>query len=241
MRRSDFHPLGCHEGVLPVGRDWLWLALIVGIHLALLAGAMIGLGGAEAPVTPPAVMGVLVAPQPPATPVPQETLPATPQRQMPRAAQRPKAPAPPPLSNAPSSERAPTAPPAEPGKLAQAESMPARMQGAASPSPAPAPEPATGPAAVTPPRTDAAHLDNPAPQYPTVSRRFGEEGRVLFDVYILPDGRVGEIKLRRSSGHARLDEAALDAVRRWRYVPARRGNEPIPYWYVQPIAFSLNS
>lgn len=62
---------------------------------------------------------------------------------------------------------------------------------------------------------------------------------MLFDVYILPDGRVGEIRLKRSSGFTRLDEAALAAVRRWRYVPARRGDEPIPYWYVQPIDFVL--
>ncbi len=66
-----------------------------------------------------------------------------------------------------------------------------------------------------------------------------EEGRVLLDVYILPDGLVGEIKLKRTSGHPRLDQAALEAVKRWKYQPARRGNVPIPYWYVQPIDFSL--
>lgn len=54
---------------------------------------------------------------------------------------------------------------------------------------------------------------------------------MLFHVYILPDGSVGEIRLKRSSGHPRLDDAALAAVRQWRYVPAKRGDEPIPYWY----------
>jgi len=91
------------------------------------------------------------------------------------------------------------------------------------------------------PRTDASHLNNPKPVYPAASRRAGEQGRVLLSVYILPDGSVGEIKLKQSSGHPRLDQSALDAVRRWRYVPAKRGNEPIPYWYVQPIAFSLDA
>jgi protein TonB len=90
------------------------------------------------------------------------------------------------------------------------------------------------------PRTDATHLNNPAPHYPTLSRRFGEQGRVLLDVYILPDGSVGEIRLNTSSGFRRLDEAALAAVRNWRFVPARRGESAIPYWYVQPITFSLN-
>jgi protein TonB len=87
---------------------------------------------------------------------------------------------------------------------------------------------------------DAAHLNNPAPAYPALSRRFGEQGQVLLDVHILADGRVGDIKLRRSSGFSRLDGAALEAVRHWRYVPARHGNEPIAYWYVQPVTFSLN-
>ena len=93
---------------------------------------------------------------------------------------------------------------------------------------------------MVPPRSDASHLNNPAPVYPNVSRRLGEQGKVLFDVYILPDGTVGEIKLKRSSGYTRLDDAALAAVRAWRYVPARRGDTPIPYWYVQPITFALD-
>jgi len=94
--------------------------------------------------------------------------------------------------------------------------------------------------AVTAPRSDASFLSNPAPVYPLASRRQREQGRVLLDVYILPDGAVGEIRLKRSSGHARLDRSALAAVRRWRYLPARRGDEPIPYWYVQPIDFELD-
>ncbi len=102
------------------------------------------------------------------------------------------------------------------------------------------PGPPGSPSPVVPPRVDAAHLNNPAPVYPAPSRRLREEGRVLLDVHILPDGSVGQIRLRASSGHHRLDRAALDAVRRWRYVPARQGGQAIAYWYVQPIVFSLN-
>jgi periplasmic protein TonB len=94
---------------------------------------------------------------------------------------------------------------------------------------------------IIPPRSDASHLSNPAPAYPTASKRMEEQGQVLLDVYILPSGNVGEVKLKRSSGFARLDQAALDAVRQWRYQPARQGNEPIAYWYVQPLLFSLES
>jgi protein TonB len=102
--------------------------------------------------------------------------------------------------------------------------------------------PAPGPpieAPVTPPRVDASHLNNPAPRYPPLSRRMGEEGRVLLDVHIMADGSVAEVRLRSSSGSRRLDAAAIAAVQRWRYVPARRGDQNIAYWYVQPMVFSL--
>lgn len=95
--------------------------------------------------------------------------------------------------------------------------------------------------AVTPPSSDAAHLANPAPAYPSVSRRLGEEGRVILRVYVLADGTAGEVQVRTSSGFDRLDQAAADAVKRWKFVPARRGSEPVAAWYLQPINFSLNN
>jgi protein TonB len=92
-----------------------------------------------------------------------------------------------------------------------------------------------------PPRSDAAHLNNPAPNYPPMSRRLGEQGRVVLEVYILANGTVGEVKIKQSSGFSRLDEAALQAVKKWRYQAARRGQQAIDFWYVQPLSFSLNS
>lgn len=62
---------------------------------------------------------------------------------------------------------------------------------------------------VTLPRSDAAFLNNPVPVYPSVSRRQKEQGRVLFELHMLPDGTVGENCLKRFSGHPRLDDAAL--------------------------------
>ena len=94
---------------------------------------------------------------------------------------------------------------------------------------------------VVAPRSDAAHLNNPPPNYPPVSRRLGEAGQVVLEVHIQPDGSVGEMRVKRSSGFERLDEAALRAVRKWRYVPARRGDQPIAWWYLQPIVFSIDS
>ncbi|HEX4879821.1 MAG TPA: energy transducer TonB [Limnobacter sp.] len=183
-------------------------------------------------ITPPSVTGVLLAPEPePAAPPPPPAPPPPAPKPQPKPAPVPK----------PASKPEPT-PMAAPKPEPAAEASPAP---AAPPAPVapvqqarPAPE---APAPVTPPRTDAAHLNNPAPQYPALSRRLGEQGRVLLDVYILPDGSVGEIKLNKSSGFDRLDNAALQAVKTWKYVPAKRGDKPIPYWYVQPVSFVLNN
>ncbi len=90
------------------------------------------------------------------------------------------------------------------------------------------------------PYSDAGFFSNPKPPYPAVSRRMNEEGIVLLSVHILADGRVDEVRLKRSSGFSRLDDSAMKTVRHWRYVPAKRNGKPIPYWYAQPIRFSLD-
>lgn len=204
-------------------------------HGALLWWATTALSRPVEVVTVPVMIGQLVSRAPVTQP---EPLPAQPEPPRPKPIVKPRPVPAPPVPTAPPSERAVTAPSPEPPVPAAVDlqaTAPAPAPVAAAPAPAPQ-EPAEP---LIPPRSDAAHLSNPAPVYPAVSRRLREQGRVLFDVYILPDGTVGEIKLKRSSGFARLDEAALEAVRQWRYVPAKRGDQPIPFWYVQPIDFAM--
>jgi protein TonB len=100
-----------------------------------------------------------------------------------------------------------------------------------------APDPT--PPAPTPPRFDADYLNNPPPHYPPLSRRLREEGTVLVRVYVLPNGMPQVVELKHSSGCSRLDDSALQAVRKWRFLPARRGHEAVAAWVVVPIAFSL--
>lgn len=95
------------------------------------------------------------------------------------------------------------------------------------------------PRAISAPRFDAAYLNNPAPAYPSLSRRLGEEGRVLLRVFVGADGRARELQVQTSSGYARLDHAAHDAVARWRFLPARRGDEPVGAWVLVPVSFTL--
>lgn len=94
-------------------------------------------------------------------------------------------------------------------------------------------------AATESPRFDADYLDNPPPDYPALSRRLGEQGRVVLRVYVTPHGRASEVHIERSSGHARLDRAATDTVGRWRFVPAARNAEPVGAWVLVPISFVL--
>ena len=91
-----------------------------------------------------------------------------------------------------------------------------------------------------PPRFDAAYLDNPAPGYPSLSRRHHEEGRVLLRVLVGADGRAESVDVAASSGFERLDHAAQEAVRRWRFVPARRGDGAVAAYVNVPVAFSLD-
>lgn len=236
-----------------------WLAAVVAVHVAVLAIAVLRPVRVEPPVQAPTIIGALITvppveavrarPAPSAPPV-QRARVTPPVRAATQSAVPPvQSPAPP----TPASERAPSSAAERPASAASNVQI-----AAATDAPAPGATPSgpavataamsvaaksaapVDPAAVVPPRADASQLDYPAPVYPVISRRLGEQGRVLLDVHILPDGSVGEIRLKRSSGHARLDDAAIEAVRRWHYLPARRGGEPIPWWYVQPIAFALN-
>ena len=103
-----------------------------------------------------------------------------------------------------------------------------------------APTPAPEPPLVTA-RFDADYLQNPKPAYPHISKRLGEEGKVLLRVFVTADGSPEKIELRASSGFPRLDHAAQEAVARWRFVPAKRGEQAVTAWVVVPIVFSLKS
>ncbi len=183
----------------------------------------------------PKLVARLVAATPPEPIQPPQPLPV---RSPPEPPPKPK-PQAPPAPKAPPVETAVSAPPPAAPVPESAEPLVAEAAPASQPAP-PAP-PAAQPLAVEPPRSDAAHLNNPPPAYPAMARRLNETGRVVMDVYILADGSVGQIKLKHSSGFARLDQAALAAVRQWRYVPARQGGTAIAYWYVQPLNFALDS
>jgi protein TonB len=77
------------------------------------------------------------------------------------------------------------------------------------------------------------------PPYPESARRLGIQGVAQLRFEVLPTGRVGSILVDRSAGHPDLDRAAVDAVRQWRFEPARRGSEPVAVWVTLPVRFEL--
>jgi protein TonB len=169
------------------------------------------------------VMVSLIAPP---APQPKPQPPELPPRPKPVVKATPKPPEPAPLTVAPAEAPSPSpivAPPPPPP-----------------PPPAePAPVIVAPPLVVTAPIFDADYLDNPAPHYPIASRRGGEQGRMVLRVLVNPGGSADEVQIRTSSGFVRLDEAARDTVRRWRFVPAKRGDEPVAAWVLIPISFRL--
>lgn len=169
----------------------------------------------------PTIQGAIVMAAPEESPPPPPPEPPPPPPPEPKPVPKPK-----PLPKAPPSERAIKAPEPPPPPPVEA---PVEPQKPTEPPPAP----------VLPPNADASELNNPAPGYPDLSRRLGEKGTVTLEILVKANGTVGEVKIKESSGYKRLDKAAVNAIKRWRFVPASQAGAPIDYWYEIPFEFGL--
>lgn len=222
-------------GANPAESGWrygLRFALVLAGHGALLWGGLELAARPEARALAREITVRLLETPPAATPVDRPTPPPPPSP--------PPKPAPPPMRTAPTPvlTAAPEAPtPSTAFTVAPTPPAP-RTEPVA---PAAAPAPAAPPALITAARFDADYLANPKPAYPPSSRRLGEEGKVLLRVHVGPDGAPLAVELKQSSGFDRLDTAARAAVERWRFVPAKRGQDAIDSWVTVPIVFSLQT
>lgn len=106
-------------------------------------------------------------------------------------------------------------------------------------SPVPDPTPSNSLSETTVPPRNPAYLHNPKPIYPMAARRAGYEGKVIVRALIQTDGSAERVEVKKSSGYELLDRAALEAVRKWRFIPAKRGSEPIVEWVDIPWIFKL--
>ena len=220
-----------------------WVTTVVALQPPVLPVQLVTLDAAEPPRDP--------APTPPrrerARPVqrPEPSRPAAAKSE--EAAPQPVAPAPAPV---------PAPPDVAPAPAAVAATLPAISE----PAPAPGPSaPAVSGATVTLPASAPVVASRPPvtapdgvtrtarpqggyqvrPTYPSAPRRLGIQGTTMLRVHVLADGRIGDVLVEHSAGHPELDQAATEAVRRWRFEPARRGADAVAMWVLLPVEFRL--
>jgi protein TonB len=87
--------------------------------------------------------------------------------------------------------------------------------------------------------TQPKYAENPKPLYPQEAREKGYQGEVILKVEIFANGRVGQVEVKKSSGYELLDRSASATVKKWKFIPARKGEEAIPFWVNIPIKFQL--
>lgn len=167
------------------------------------------------------------APKPPPPPQPRPKTPPPPPAPV-LAAKPPPLPVPQPAFVAPP-------PPAEPPPLPAPEAPPVPPAPPAPPTP-PAPAPAAPRTVVL---TDSDWVRVPEIEYPLASRRLKEEGTVIVRALIDTRGAPKQVLLQRSSGHARLDQAALRAAMAARVKPRTENGVPFEFWIAMPLAFEL--
>ncbi len=81
---------------------------------------------------------------------------------------------------------------------------------------------------------------NPKPVYPPLAVNRGWEGKVLLRVSVSAEGTPLSVSIHQSSGHESLDDAAVEAVEKWKFIPAKKGEKAVPCNVIVPINFSLN-
>jgi protein TonB len=242
-----------------------WRAMPIGVSCLLHAGLVTGLilgqqwvisvVALQPPVLPVQLV-TLDAAEPPREPAP----PAPPRRERASPVRRPEPPRPLEAAAPKVEEAVAPAPAPAPAEVAPAPAAGATLPAISEPAPAPgsaAPAassstvalPASGPVvaakpATTPPdsvtqtaRPQGGYQVRPA--YPSAPRRLGIQGTTMLRVHVLADGRIGDVRVEHSAGHPDLDQAAMEAVRRWRFEPARRGADAVAMWVLLPVEFRL--
>ena len=193
----------------------------------------------EAPPPPPAPRAPVRPPRLLEAPQPRATAPAA-RAEVPPPSTAPVAQAGPPPAPEPVSSGTPVAPAessaasADPATtiVSALSGAPAQAGAAVGPPPAATSESVTRQA-----RPQGGYQVRPS--YPATPRRLGIQGTTLLRVHVLADGQIGDVLVEKSAGHPELDDAAADAVRRWRFDPARRGSDAVAMWVLLPVEFKL--
>jgi periplasmic protein TonB len=243
-------------------RDLRYVAIVslTALHVGAFYALQSGLAREVTERVKQTVVARLIAPEPqPQVVVPPPSVPSPPQQKLKLpAAVLPSAGKPSPPSALPVPVAAPptatsTTSIALPPAPAEAPKTEPAAAIVAAPAPAPAPSTNTG---IAPPPAQAAttapvpavktittgvqYLQQPEPVYPAISRRMGEQGRVVLRILVNPQGAPERVELQRSSGFPKLDSAAREAARGARFKPFTEDGKPVAVWAVVPIVFELD-
>lgn len=85
----------------------------------------------------------------------------------------------------------------------------------------------------------ANYLVNPKPEYPAIAKSRGWQGKVMLRVNVSAEGTALHVSVETSSGHEMLDESAVEAVTKWKFIPAKRGDTAVVSTVIVPIIFTL--
>ena len=232
-------------GALPAfSRNTSIVLTVVAFHVAVLWAVQSGLLKRVVEVVVPAE--ILVEFVTPASPPPAPR--ATPQPKTPTKTVTTKQPTPPVPAPTPT-----VAPQPAPTPLAIAPSANTPAPSAATPAATAATQsnatgssnvPAAPPAPPAPPKvelpsSDADYLNNAKPAYPAISKRLGEQGRVVVRVFIDADGQPSQASVKQSSGFDRLDQASVETALKWRYAPGKRAGVAQGMWFDVPLNWQL--
>jgi len=224
---------------------WVLLTLLVGLaHVLLLTWlfkpaetlteakplvmevSMVVIPAPKPQVAPP-------KPAPPPPPVakqptpPKKTLPKPPIKKIPSVVQKP-------ADFAPEPAAEPVSAPSEPATTSSASNSPATSNTSTS-----APSTSNSQPTFTEANYRANYAHNPKPYYPPIAKSRGWQGKVLLRVQVSADGTSDAVSVETSSGHEILDESAVEAVKKWRFIPAKRGETPVASSVIVPISFTL--
>jgi len=89
--------------------------------------------------------------------------------------------------------------------------------------------------------TEAQSIEGIRATYPRVSQRRGEEGTVVLSIEILASGKAEKVEIVKSSGHQRLDAAAVNAATKTSYTPAIQFGRAVDSTLIQPLVFELTN
>ncbi len=87
---------------------------------------------------------------------------------------------------------------------------------------------------------NASSLNNPAPKYPNISKILKEQGKVILRLLINKNGVISNFSILQSSGYKRLDDSAIETIKKWQFIPAKKGTESIDSFVEIPFIFSLS-